>query len=197
MIEQSLRDELTQLPNRRFLNEHMQKQGAAALSSLSATLLLIIDIDHFKQINDSHGHLVGDQALDHIAGVLRSVQRESDVMARWGGEEFLWLCPGLGVETTASLCERVRRALAQHPLVLAEKSLPVTVSIGVAPLPLWSGRKGDLAMSLRAADASLYMAKNEGRDRWAGLAGAQQAGVEPSDEAMVTALLESGLLIRL
>ena len=197
VIEQSLRDELTQLPNRRFLNEYMHGRSAAALSPPSPTLLLLIDIDRFKQLNDSHGHLVGDQALVHIAGVLRSVERESDVMARWGGEEFLWLCPGLGVEMAASLCARVRRALSDHPLVLADKSLPMTVSIGVAPLPLWPGRKGDWAMSLRAADAALYMAKNEGRDRWAGLAGAQQAGLEPSDEAVIQALIESRLLVRL
>lgn len=197
IVQQSLRDELTRLPNRRFLNDYMQKHSATAVSSSLRTLILIIDIDHFKRLNDSHGHLVGDQALVHLAGVLRGVQRESDVMARWGGEEFLWLCPGLSVDTAESLCERVRLALVEHPMMLADQPLPMTLSIGVAPLPLWPDRPGTWSVSLRAADAALYYAKREGRDRWAGVAGVRGAAVANSSEFRVDDLLESGGLVRL
>ncbi|MGQ0800125.1 MAG: tetratricopeptide repeat-containing diguanylate cyclase [Pseudomarimonas sp.] len=190
---QSLRDELTQLPNRRFLNEYMlgweqrsQSTGAPGM------LVLIIDIDDFKALNDQHGHLVGDQALVHLANLLREIQRGSDVLVRWGGEEFVWLCPDVGVAAASALCRRIRTQLHSRPLQLESARIAMTASIGYAPLPLWPHRTGDWHLSLRVADAALYCAKGEGKDRGVGFVGAATPVEAPLDGVSIEALIAAG-----
>jgi diguanylate cyclase (GGDEF)-like protein len=194
---QSLRDELTQLPNRRFLNEYMLGwAGRSQSSDASAMLVLIIDIDDFKLLNDRHGHLVGDQALVHLANLLREIQRGSDVLVRWGGEEFVWLCPDVGITAAAALCQRIRAQLHAHPLQRESVSIPMTASIGYAALPLWPQRSADWNLSLRVADAALYCAKVEGKDRSVGFVGAFAPSEDPADGVSIEALIAAGQLRR-
>jgi diguanylate cyclase (GGDEF)-like protein len=194
---QSLRDELTQLPNRRFLNEYMQGWARRSRSSdASGMLVLIIDIDDFKLLNDRHGHLVGDQALIHLANLLREIQRGSDVLVRWGGEEFVWLCPEVGVEAADALCQRIRAQLHARPLSHASASIPMTASIGYAALPLWPQHGADWNLSLRVADAALYCAKVEGKDRSVGFVGAFAPPVEPAEGVAIDTLIAAGQLRR-
>lgn len=197
----SLRDALTGLPNRRFLEQHMRELGSAGTPPESqAGLLLMIDIDHFKRLNDSFGHLVGDQALIHVAHVLDRCRQAQDVVVRWGGEEFLWLAHGAGLDQAAALCRRVRQELALHPFEHGGRPLPITVSIGFAPRPLWPLEEADWTLSLRVADDALYLAKHSGRDRWVGFAPAAP-GVPPKlplgQGAVATALESTGHLIRI
>jgi len=194
---QSLRDELTQLPNRRFLNEFMQgwSQGSGS-EGADGMLVLIIDIDDFKLLNDRHGHLVGDQALIHLANLLREIQRGTDVLVRWGGEEFVWLCPGVDIAAAAALCQRIRAQLHARPLQMDSTSIPMTASIGYAALPLWPKRGADWNLSLRVADAALYCAKVEGKDRSVGFVGAFPPTTDPADGIAIESLLAAGQLRR-
>lgn len=194
---QSLRDELTQLPNRRFLNEYMQGWTRRSQSAgAPGMLVLIIDIDDFKLLNDRHGHLVGDQALVHLANLLRDIQRGSDVLVRWGGEEFVWLCPEVGVEAAAVLCQRIRAQLHARPLRLESEHIPMTASIGFAALPLWPQRSADWNLSLRVADAALYFAKVEGKDRSVGFVGGFAPSADPAEGVAIETLIAAGQLRR-
>lgn len=124
--------------------------------------VLIADVDHFKQVNDSHGHLVGDQVLIGVAGTLRTQVRESDLVGRFGGEEFVVLLPRTEGAEARHIAERLRTRVASLSLAGHESSVRVTISIGVALL----GTHGDdLVELLAAADLSLYRAKAAGRDR--------------------------------
>lgn len=195
--KQSLRDELTQLPNRRFLNEYMQDwTGRRVSSDATGMLVLIIDIDNFKQLNDRHGHLIGDQALVHLANLLREIQRASDVLVRWGGEEFVWLCPEVGVEAAEALCQRIRTQLHARPLQVGETRVPMSASIGYAALPLWPQRSADWTLSLRVADAALYCAKVEGKDRCVGFVGALLPPADPAEGVVIESLIAAGQLRR-
>jgi diguanylate cyclase (GGDEF)-like protein len=164
--QQSLRDALTDLPNRHFLEQHMRSLGSDGPAA--SGVLLMIDVDHFKRINDGLGHLAGDQALAQVADVLRSCLRQDDVLVRWGGEEFLWLAHGASMELALDLCERISEALRCTPFVLAGLAHPITVSIGLAPRPLWPLTGCDWTLSLRVADEALYLAKASGRNCWVG-----------------------------
>lgn len=155
-------DPLTGLCNRRgFLERalplhHVSGAGATPLA------LLLVDIDHFKALNDRHGHEAGDLALVAIADRLRAASRVEDVIARWGGEEFVLLLPGMDARSAGAYAERLRTAVGDLPIELA-KGEPVylTVSIGVAAAAPSPG----IESLLRQADGALYAAKQAGRDR--------------------------------
>ncbi|MGZ5894702.1 MAG: diguanylate cyclase [Xanthobacteraceae bacterium] len=123
---------------------------------------LMIDIDYFKGINDSFGHQVGDAMITHLAGLARICKRDSDVLARIGGEEFALLLPETDLLQAQGVAERLRRELASNPLVVASYSIPATVSIGVAVSTEAMNEVSDL---MKAADHALYEAKRAGRDR--------------------------------
>ena len=155
-------DALTGLPNRR------------ALDILGATLrrptpaqqpvaVLMIDVDHFKRVNDQCGHAAGDAALRHVAEVLRGGLRASDVLVRWGGEEFAALLPGVDDASAAGIADKLRQRVAAAPIAGPDgpRTLTLTVSIGMAQL----GVEEDLVAALGRADAALYRAKHSGRDR--------------------------------
>ncbi len=168
----SYEDALTGLKNRRYFDQLFQHQCAVALRSESPLSLLVIDIDHFKAFNDTHGHEAGDQALQTVASVLQRQFRESDIVCRFGGEEFVVILPGAltddGRERAQSLCESV----AEVPVRFRGQDLgPVTVSVGVASWPE-AGIKPDQLLSL--ADQALYQAKEDGRNR-VGIYGIQAA----------------------
>ncbi|HEV7309865.1 GGDEF domain-containing protein [Ensifer sp.] len=154
-------DELTGLLNRRALEligsaEH--KNGGD-----QQVCLILMDIDHFKQINDTHGHLVGDIVLKETARIIRNSVRNSDLVARFGGEEFAVITPGDNIESALALAERIRFNLAREPIVVSEgRALTVTASFGVA-----EGRSanGGWTRLIARADTELYRAKSEGRNR--------------------------------
>jgi diguanylate cyclase (GGDEF)-like protein len=124
--------------------------------------LLALDLDRFKNINDRHGHAVGDGALRHLASLLRAAVREVDRVARYGGEEFVVLLPDVSLTDAQPLAERLREQVARQGHVEGTLALAFTVSIGVAE---WRPGHDDLAQLLSRADAALYRAKQGGRDR--------------------------------
>jgi diguanylate cyclase (GGDEF)-like protein len=199
---QSEEDALTGLHNRRYAQEWCaslaaaQAEARAAGQRIEPVLVMLLDIDHFKRINDVHGHEAGDHALLHFSDVLRSCARGSDLIVRWGGEEFLWVCPNTPLSEAASLFERVRAQLRTQPLVRAGSTVPLTVSAGVSLFPLWPGRAGDWSLSLRVADAALYRAKGEGRDRWVGFGPGRTAREACRPDASIEALEAQGCLAR-
>ena len=123
--------------------------------------LLMMDLDHFKRVNDVYGHPVGDQALQLFASLCRDVFRAADVLGRWGGEEFLALLPATGLDQAQVVAERVHAALAAHPLPGIEPALVLSVSMG---LTLFDPLR-PLDITLRLLDSALYTAKREGRSR--------------------------------
>ncbi|UYB51317.1 diguanylate cyclase [Xanthomonas sp. AM6] len=175
---QSEEDALTGLRNRRYVTAWLQARAAAPAAAHEPLLVALLDIDHFKRVNDLHGHEGGDHALMHLGDLLRECARGSDVIARWGGEEFLWLCPGGTLADAPVLFQRLRERLQAEPLLRPTGAVALTVSMGASLFPAQPG--GDWLLSLRIADAALYRAKHAGRDRWVALALDHDASV-PAD----------------
>jgi diguanylate cyclase (GGDEF)-like protein len=154
-------DPLTELYNRRALNERMQQEWSRLMRYGGILSCILLDLDHFKRINDSYGHNVGDTVLYETACALRRCGRKGDLAARFGGEEFLLLAPNTPCDQAAMLAERVRRAIGELSIVASEKTLSVTASFGVA-------ESRDLPCPealFKAADTAMYCAKEEGRNR--------------------------------
>lgn len=150
-------DELTNLSNRRSFNELLPAAVSAARRHMYPLSLVMIDLDHFKGVNDTFGHCAGDKALKDFADLLREKIRAEDAAARWGGEEFIIILPHTAHEEAAALAERIRVACEQHFASLHGLS----ASFGVAELQ--PGEDND--SFIRRADDALYRAKNEGRNR--------------------------------
>ncbi len=150
-------DALTRVLNRHGLRLTM-RDGEAAGGSSSIVLL---DIDHFKRVNDSHGHATGDAVLQAVAEALESTVRGGDSVARYGGEEFLLLLPGVGVRTALIVAERARAAVAKVRIAAPTGEVAVTISAGIAERAVGETSESAIAR----ADAALYRAKHEGRDR--------------------------------
>ncbi len=158
LTEQASTDALTDLANRRSFEEHLHREVARATREALPLSLALLDIDHFKRVNDSHGHLVGDHVLAEIARRIRQTARGHDIIARIGGEEFAWLLPGLSLDRAFEPADRARRAIADQPFSDAGT---ITISIGISQ---WQpGRDADAFRA--AADAMLYAAKRAGRNR--------------------------------
>ncbi|RKG30713.1 GGDEF domain-containing protein [Acinetobacter tianfuensis] len=155
-------DELTQLYNRRqfvYAAEHKIHEWPTS----AATCLLMFDVDHFKKVNDTYGHDVGDQVLQIIANTARKEMRHNDILARFGGEEFIVLIPETQIEDSLMIAERIRQSIAQEQLYLKpDMKLKFTVSIGVAQL---NSPQQDLDELIKQADIALYQAKERGRNR--------------------------------
>ena len=194
--EASLTDPLTGLRNRRFLERQMPADVALAVRHFNALaeppgaegseqdlLLFLIDIDHFKRINDAHGHTAGDAVLEQMRGRLEQVFRATDYLVRWGGEEFLIVARGTPRGRAAELAERAREAIAAQAFELAGGyRLALTASVGFAAFPLCPARPAALNWhaAIDLADAALYEAKDAGRNAWVGLLEAQA----DSDDAL-------------
>jgi diguanylate cyclase (GGDEF)-like protein len=170
LLESALRDGLTRAFNRRYFLERLAAEIRFAERHGQPLALLMLDIDHFKQLNDTHGHLIGDDVLRALVGVLNDTLRAEDVLARYGGEEFAVLVRGVNRDNAKLLGERLRREIAEMGLAKETgDKLPVTVSIGISHFPLEkpgevpSDKVGTKLIEL--ADAALYRAKNGGRNR--------------------------------
>ena len=163
MFERTVRDPLTGLYNRSFfLAQFGPLADRSGLKGLGMAVLMI-DIDHFKRVNDTHGHEVGDAVLREVAGVLRQATRSDDLVARFGGEEFVVALPVAAPDQATERAERVRTSLSSRRILAAGTPLKVTASIGLAFTP--AGRPRSVAALIATADQGLYQAKNSGRDR--------------------------------
>ena len=160
---QSIRDPLTGLYNRRYLEEMTQRETRRAVRSEYGLGLLILDLDHFKKINDTYGHHAGDAVLREASSFLVKSVRAEDIVCRFGGEEFVVVLPMADLKATQARAERIRSRLRELTVLHKGESLGmITASIGVAALPEHGTSPKEL---LEAADAALYLAKREGRDR--------------------------------
>lgn len=160
----SLKDPLTGLHNRRHLHSTLERSIDIVARSGESVLLLLLDIDHFKSINDSHGHLAGDQVLREIASCLARCLRPMDTLARYGGEEFAVILPNCRPVFGLAVAERIRKTIADLSIPVSPLlSLQVTISIGGAYAPEWVRSTTDLW--IERADQQLYRAKAEGRDQ--------------------------------
>ncbi len=158
---QAATDPLTGLSNRRNLIARAERTLPEARLAGRPTALVIADIDHFKHINDRYGHDVGDQVLVSIGALLLRASRAHDVVARWGGEEFLILLPDTSAEAARILAERVRSAVAEAPMHHASGRIGATLSLGVCEV----GADEPLSSAIARADRALYRSKDAGRDR--------------------------------
>lgn len=162
LYESTVRDGLTGVHNRHYLDERLHAEVSFALRQESPLTLLMVDIDFFKKINDEHGHQVGDETLKVVASILKRQLRIEDVVARYGGEEFMIIARGTDIEKAAVLAERLRVQIELQAIPVERNVISVTVSIGMAEL----GRKyPNAAAVVGAADAALYKAKAAGRNR--------------------------------
>jgi diguanylate cyclase (GGDEF)-like protein len=159
-------DALTGVANRRCLLEVLARELVRSSRHRRPLALVLLDIDHFKALNDQHGHLAGDHVLRELAGRLKPAVRAEEVFARYGGEEFAVVVPECTAEGARVLAERLRRLVEAEPFVFDTKPLPVTISLGVAAVDGSEALTADRLLHL--ADASLYEAKRGGRNRVAG-----------------------------
>lgn len=158
----ALVDPLTGLMNRRAFMGHAERNAMRQGLAAESTALLVLDLDHFKQVNDRHGHDVGDRVLASFAQVAAQNVRPTDLLYRMGGEEFCFVLPDTDIHTALRVAERVRKAFAGHAYSAGGRSIPVTVSIGIAT----ADQAGfDFEVLLAAGDAALYEAKARGRNR--------------------------------
>ncbi len=188
LCEMSLRDPLTGAANRRQLMAALEGELDRVARSGDAALLLMVDVDHFKNVNDQYGHNVGDLALQHITRLLRQCVRPMDTMARYGGEEFAIVLPACQPAYGKTVADRIRQTIERNPLPWAPgQLLPLTVSIGGAYALQWIRSTSELW--IERADQQLYFAKNQGRNC---------VCIEPQPDSTVSAeeknLLFSGLI---
>jgi diguanylate cyclase (GGDEF)-like protein len=159
-----MRDALTGTYNRRFMNERLPVDLVAMALSEKSISVIIADIDHFKYVNDTYGHLTGDSILKYFSGTLLScIRRDSDWVARFGGEEFLICLPGASLEKAHELAEQMRSAVEQAEYLCGEHTIKITASFGICSVKPRQGDSTDAIID--AADKKLYHAKNNGRNR--------------------------------
>jgi diguanylate cyclase (GGDEF)-like protein len=163
MYESALRDGLTKIFNKKYFLDRLESEFAYASRHKMPLSLVLFDIDHFKKVNDTHGHLAGDYALAALAQLVMVTIRQEDVFARYGGEEFAVICRGVDIDGATTFGERLRRMVAGQPFVYNEVALQITVSVGIAALSDVGMREPADLIAL--ADEALYQAKHEGRNR--------------------------------
>lgn len=162
MLDSALRDGLTRLFNRQYFQERLVNEVAFARRHGAAVSLQLLDLDHFKRLNDDYGHPAGDSVLQGLAGILERQARQEDVVARYGGEEFVILSRGGSRNSMVEVGERIRRAVEAEKFDLGSSIVSVTVSVGVAVFSKEIQEPGDL---IARADSALYEAKRQGRNR--------------------------------
>lgn len=163
----AMRDALTNLGNRRFLDDQLEPLLASCQRSNTDLICILLDLDGFKQVNDTLGHATGDQLLMFLANLVRARVRKDDLAVRLGGDEFAILMPNCDLERARSFAESVDTLFRQHIRIVLPNDLPVGISIGVSSL-----RRDELTNAqdlMAAADANLYVAKNTGKGRTIGL----------------------------
>ncbi len=163
-MELAVTDPLTALYNRRYMESHAGSLVARALEREKPLSMLILDIDHFKSVNDTHGHEAGDEVLREFADRLRGCVRGVDLACRLGGEEFVVVMPDTDIGVASRVAERIRRRIAGEPFAIGRgaRSIEVTISVGLSAL---AGAEDTPALILKRADEALYRAKHSGRNR--------------------------------
>jgi diguanylate cyclase (GGDEF)-like protein len=176
--QQSVRDPLTGLYNRRHFQEcmrnyeHVEKRGAGTSGEEIVGALFLLDVDHFKHINDNHGHAAGDAVLRAISNSLHEILRETDMIVRWGGEEFLAFLPAIARSGLDEVARRLLAGIAGKSVDYQGTALSANVSIGFAPFPLAPGGKAlSWERAVNLVDMALYLAKAHGRNRAYGVRG--------------------------
>jgi diguanylate cyclase (GGDEF)-like protein len=168
----ALRDGLTGLYNRRFLDETLERDLSKLQRDRKSGAVMLLDVDHFKRFNDSHGHQAGDEALRRVGTALLASVRQSDVVCRYGGEEFLVFLPDCNTAEATAKAEKIRAAVSGTSMTMGERVIPsVTISIGLAMFPTHAQTRAPL---IQMADRALYQAKAAGRNR------VVVAGAEPA-----------------
>ena len=162
LLQEALTDPLTQLPNRRHGLDFLASEWAFAQSNALPMACLLLDIDHFKRINDTYGHAAGDAVLRQLAELLKRASRAEDLVFRYGGEEFAAVLPNATARAAVQIAERIRSVVEKYSFLWEGQTIPVTLSIGVASL---HGAEMDSQALIQASDAALFEAKRNGRNR--------------------------------
>jgi len=160
-LASSLRDSLTGIGNRKAMELAFSREIKLAQRHKHALSLLFIDIDHFKSINDNHGHRAGDKVLQHTVGGVQTALRDTDQVFRYGGEEFVVLLNNTELNAAKLIAERIRLYVAMTPLTVDKEEVSATISVGASVL----GPKDTSDSFIKRADSALYIAKNSGRNR--------------------------------
>jgi len=163
MYDAALRDGLTKVFNKKYLLDRIRTEFAFSSRHKTALSLILFDIDHFKMVNDTRGHLAGDTVLATLAQHVLDLVRTEDVLARFGGEEFAVLCRETDVRNAEVLAQRIRVSIERLSIVFNDALVPITISMGVAMIP--DNRITDVDDFIAAADEALYEAKRSGRNR--------------------------------
>lgn len=162
LAEISNMDGLTNIYNRRYLNEHLEKEFNRSQRYGEPLSIIHMDIDHFKAINDNHGHLVGDEVLRQVSQRLKNSLRQTDFIGRYGGEEFTAILPSTGSQGAYFLAERLREIVADTPITLKSATLTLSISLGVCTIHDSLKHYEEL---LNEADIALYQSKDRGRNQ--------------------------------
>jgi diguanylate cyclase (GGDEF)-like protein len=163
MYESALRDGLTKAFNKKYFTDRLESEFTFATRHSSALALVLFDLDHFKNVNDTFGHQAGDYVLLEVSTLLSGGLRAEDVFARYGGEEFAVICRGSDENQAQVVGDRLRKAVEGHPFAYDGKAISVTISVGVAVLP--NAAVKDANDLIAFADQALYKSKNAGRNR--------------------------------
>ena len=156
-------DTLTNLYNRRYFEERLEVETQKSFFSDTTLSLVMVDIDHFKRVNDTFGHTEGDRVLCEIASLLKTSVRKKDTVARYGGEEFILILPEAGLEESSMIAERIRRLVEDTPFEIGQAQINLTVSLGISNFPSHQARSKEELVKM--ADLALYDAKRRGRNR--------------------------------
>src|SRR5262245_35472960 len=163
MYEAALRDGLTKAFNKKYFTDRLESEFTFSARHASPLALVLFDIDHFKKVNDTHGHQAGDHVLSEISKLLSGALRAEDVFARYGGEEFAVICRGNDEKQALVVGERMRKAVEGHKFVYEGQPIAVTISVGISVLPNRAVKDASVIVAL--ADQALYKSKNGGRNR--------------------------------
>jgi diguanylate cyclase (GGDEF)-like protein len=158
--QQAMQDPLTQLPNRRGMRMHLDQEYSRALRSNQALSILAVDVDHFKKVNDEYLHDGGDFVLESLSTLFAQLIRKQDIVARWGGEEFLFLLPNTNAQDAYILAEKIRTHIENHVIQYKQHSIKITLSIGVNAI----SHDGNIDHAINVADHLMYEAKKRGRN---------------------------------
>jgi diguanylate cyclase (GGDEF)-like protein len=161
LAHEATHDPLTGALNRRAVLDALSRESSRVRRQHTGLAVAICDIDHFKEINDTHGHMVGDEVLCSLVRLLESRLRPYDYLGRWGGEEFVLILPDVKENDEDGLCDRLRKVVMDTPIATKAGSVSITISFGVK---IWKDNE-NVDQLITAADVALYQAKSEGRNR--------------------------------
>jgi len=161
--KEAIYDTLTNLFNRRHFEERLSAESQKAFESESNLSMIMVDIDHFKKVNDTFGHDGGDKVLREIASLLKNSVRKHDTVARYGGEEFVLLLPGAPLDPTNMVAERIRRLVENTAFDMGQTQIHITISLGISNFPIHRMKSKEELVKM--ADLALYEAKRGGRNR--------------------------------